>query len=139
MNNRKITDSKSRIKEIMEYYKINQTELCKRTGLQKSALSNYLSGDREPRQDQISLIADPFCINPAWLMGYNVPMFIVPTPDPSPASPVAPVRLRRDELELLDKYNLLNDDGKREVKNHTDYIVSQDRFLKDSEIAEKVG
>ena len=72
----KVSNSKERIRELMEYYGINQTELCKRTGIQKSALSNYLNGDREPRQDQISLIVDPFGVNPAWLMGYDVPMMM---------------------------------------------------------------
>ena len=76
--NKKVSNSRERLLQLMEYYGINQTELCKRTGLQKSALSNYLNGDREPRQAQISLIADPFNINPAWLMGYDVPM-ILPT------------------------------------------------------------
>ena len=71
---KKVSNSRERLIELMEFYGINQTELCKRTGLQKSALSNYLNGDREPRQNQISLIADPFNINPAWLMGYDVPM-----------------------------------------------------------------
>ena len=76
--NKKVSNSQKRLVELMEYYKINQTELCRRTGLQKSALSNYLNGDREPRQNQISLIADPFNINPAWLMGYDAPMFNAP-------------------------------------------------------------
>lgn len=71
---KKITDTRNRLIELMEYYNINQTELCNRSGLQKSALSNYLNGDREPRQNQISLIADAFNINPAWLMGYDVQM-----------------------------------------------------------------
>ena len=79
----KISNSKERIKELMDYFGINQTELCRRTGLQKSALSNYLNGDREPRQDQISLIVDPFGVNPAWLMGYDVPM-MMPVSDESP-------------------------------------------------------
>lgn len=70
----KKSNSKERIRELMQFYGINQTELCTRTGIQKSALSNYLNGDREPRQDQISLIVDPFNVNPAWLMGYDVPM-----------------------------------------------------------------
>lgn len=74
----KKTTSRERIAELMAYFGINQTELCKRTGVQKSAISNYLNGDREPRQDQISLIVDPFNVNPAWLMGYDVPMFIEP-------------------------------------------------------------
>ena len=72
--NKKVSNSRERIIELMQHYGLNQTELCNRTGLQKSALSNYLNGDREPRQTQISLIADPFNVNPAWLMGYDVPM-----------------------------------------------------------------
>ena len=75
---KKVTNSQKRIMELMDYYHISQTELCRRTGVQKSALSNYLSGVREPRQNQISLIADPFNINPSWLMGYDAPMFLQP-------------------------------------------------------------
>lgn len=74
----KVSNSRDRIRELMAHFGLNQTELCKRTGIQKSALSNYLNGDREPRQDQISLIVDPFGVNPAWLMGYDVPMEMQP-------------------------------------------------------------
>ena len=70
----KITDSQHRITELIDFLGVNQTEFCKKTGLQKSALSNYLNGDREPRQDQISKITDAYNINPAWIMGYDVPM-----------------------------------------------------------------
>ena len=70
----KITDSQHRIAELIDFLGVNQTEFCQKTGLQKSALSNYLNGDREPRQDQISKITDAYNINPAWIMGYDVPM-----------------------------------------------------------------
>lgn len=95
----KKSNSKLRLRELMDYFNINQTELCNRTGLQKSALSNYLNGDREPRQDQISLIADPFNINPAWLMGYDVSMFIEePTPEP------AALVLSDTEVKIIEAY-----------------------------------
>lgn len=68
--------SRDRIKELMDIYGLSQAELCRKTGVQKSALSNYLSGVREPRQDQLSLLADPFGVNPAWLMGYDAPMMM---------------------------------------------------------------
>lgn len=70
----KITDSKHRLKELLDILNLSQTEFCKRCGLNKSALSNYLNGDREPRQDKLSLIADAFKISPSWLMGYDVPL-----------------------------------------------------------------
>lgn len=66
--------SKDRIKELMDLYQINQTEFCRKTGIQKSALSNYLNGERTPRQDALKKIADAFSISPAWLLGYDVPI-----------------------------------------------------------------
>lgn len=128
MNNKKVSDSKSRILEILNYYKISQTELCKRTGLQKSALSNYLNGDRIPRQDQISLIAEPFNINPSWLMGYNVPMFMSPAAD-------HPRQLQEDEAELLDKYDMLNEEGKKYLYKQADYAIHQAEYLIDIDLA----
>ena len=122
----KISNSKERIQELMSYFGINQTELCKRTGLQKSALSNYLNGDREPRQDQISLIADPFNVNPAWLMGYDVSMFMEPAATSSPAAPAN--SLRKDEQDLLLEYNSLNSEGKKEIMRYLDYARSIDEY-----------
>lgn len=72
----KETDSKHRIQYLIDTLGINQTEFCRRCGLNKSALSNYLNGDREPRQDKISQIADAFGVDPGWLMGHNSQMYI---------------------------------------------------------------
>lgn len=70
----KNSNSNIRIRTLLNELGITQTEFCKKTGITKSALSNYLKGDRVPRQDQISKIADAYDINPAWLMGYDIPM-----------------------------------------------------------------
>jgi hypothetical protein len=37
-------------------------------------MSMYLSGERSPRQNRLSQIAEKFNISEAWLMGYDVPM-----------------------------------------------------------------
>ena len=134
----KISSSKERIKELMEYFGINQTELCGKTGLQKSALSNYLNGDREPRQDQISIIVDPFNVNPAWLMGYDVSMFLNKE-STAPSSPVAPVQLRRDETELLDKYNMLNDIGRNKAYDYVSDLTENEKYIQGLEELNKVG
>ena len=70
----KTTDTKSRILELMTIYNMNQTDFCNKTGITKSALSNYLNADRIPRQDAIAKIADAFNISASWLMGYDTPM-----------------------------------------------------------------
>ena len=40
----------------------------------KSSLSQYLSGDYEPKQDRVYDIAKVLNVSEAWLMGYDVPM-----------------------------------------------------------------
>ena len=70
----KNSDSRHRLLEMMQILNISQTDIVKRTGIQKSSLSNYVNGKRTPTQDQLSKIADPYGINPAWLMGYDVPI-----------------------------------------------------------------
>lgn len=68
------SDSSERLKELMAYYGINQTDICKKTGIPKSAISMYVSGQRTPKQDRISDIAEAYGVNEAWLMGYDVEM-----------------------------------------------------------------
>lgn len=70
----KSSNSNTRIRSLLNELGISQTEFCEKTGLTKSALSNYLNGDRQPRQDQLDKISKAFDINPSWLMGYDVPM-----------------------------------------------------------------
>lgn len=63
-----------RLQELMEMYNLKQADVVKKTGLDKSTISYYLSGKREPAQDNIFTIANAFDVNPAWVMGYDVPM-----------------------------------------------------------------
>jgi transcriptional regulator with XRE-family HTH domain len=69
------SNSKERLNELIEYFKIKQSDVAKRTGLPKSGLSMYFSGQRQPRQDKLTIIADAYGVDEAWLMGYDVPMF----------------------------------------------------------------
>lgn len=70
----KITDSKHRLRELMDFYNITQKDIVDKTGIDKSAISMYVNGQRVPRQDKISMICDAYNLDPAWLMGYDVPM-----------------------------------------------------------------
>lgn len=69
------TNSAERLLELMTYFGLKQADLCKRTGLPKSAVSMYLSDQRQPRQDKLTIIAEAYGVSEAWLMGYDVPMF----------------------------------------------------------------
>lgn len=70
----KKSNSSDRLQELMSVLGINQTDLASRTGLNRSVINMYVHGNREPRQDKVSQIADAYGIDPAWLMGYDVPM-----------------------------------------------------------------
>ena len=70
----KVTNSQKRLLEMMEYFGIKQADIVKKTGIPKGTLSLYCSGQREPRQDKLSIIAEAYSIDPAWLMGHDVPI-----------------------------------------------------------------
>lgn len=70
----KISNSSDRLKELMRTYDLKQSDIVEKTGFPKSAVSMYISGKREPRQDKLTTLANAFNINETWLMGYDVPM-----------------------------------------------------------------
>lgn len=72
----KVSTSQHRLAELMTTLNINQADLCKRTGIKKASMSNYVNGNREPNRTALFQLSEPFGINPAWLMGYDVPMYL---------------------------------------------------------------
>lgn len=85
-NIKKISSVNERIRSLLDFLGISQADFCKKTGLTKSALSNYLNGVRQPRVDAIVKIADAFNIEPTWLMGYDVPSYPADLMDDSGAN-----------------------------------------------------
>ena len=63
-----------RIKKTLTIKGIKQSDLCRLTKIPKSALSQYISGAFEPKQDRIYLMAQALNVSEAWLMGLDVPM-----------------------------------------------------------------
>lgn len=64
----------NRIKEAMTIRGMKQVDLVSLTGIGKSSISTYLSGEYEPKQRNIYKIAKALDVNEAWLMGEDVPM-----------------------------------------------------------------
>lgn len=63
-----------RISLALSIRKMKQIELCEKTNIPKSAMSQYIKGSFEPKQDRIFLIAQALNVSETWLMGYDVPM-----------------------------------------------------------------
>ncbi|MBE6906151.1 MAG: helix-turn-helix domain-containing protein [Ruminococcaceae bacterium] len=63
-----------RLREALGLRDMKQVDLCEKTGIGKSAMSQYVNGTVEPKQDRVELIAKALNVTEAWLMGYDVPM-----------------------------------------------------------------
>ena len=63
-----------RMKLALELRGMKQADLVKRTGIGKSSISTYLTGEYEPKQKNIYKIAQALQVSEAWLMGADVPM-----------------------------------------------------------------
>lgn len=74
MYKERISTCAHRISEALSIRKMKQADLCRITKIPKSAMSQYLSGVFEPKQDRIYIMAQALNVNEAWLMGYDIPM-----------------------------------------------------------------
>lgn len=62
-----------RLREALTDSGMRQADLARETGLDKGALSSYLSGKYEPKQKAIGLLARALNVSEMWLWGYDVP------------------------------------------------------------------
>lgn len=58
-----------RLKEAMTLRDMTQADIVRQTGINKSALSCYISGKYLPKQNAIYKLAKALNVNEAWLMG----------------------------------------------------------------------
>ena len=60
-----------RLRKALNIRGMKQSELCAKTDIPKSAMSQYANGSFEPKQDRLQAIALALDVNEAWLMGYD--------------------------------------------------------------------
>lgn len=100
-----------RLQLALNYNKIKPIELAKMTGIDKSQISCYLSGNYKPSQTNIVLLAQALNVTEAWLLGFSDQTTL--------KKPITTV----DELQELfyNNYQLLNDDDRDTIK----YIIEK--------------
>ena len=64
----------NRLKIALEYNHMKAIDLANKTHINKSLISNYLSGAFKAKQDKLDIIARTLGVSEAWLMGYDVDM-----------------------------------------------------------------
>ena len=62
-----------RLREAMSDMGITQQELADKTQIGKSSISHYVNGNNEPGNKSAYKLAEVLNVNPAWLMGLDVP------------------------------------------------------------------
>lgn len=115
-----------RIKKALTIKGMKQSDLCRLTKIPKSAISQYISGAFEPKQDRIYLIAKALNVSEAWLIGLDVPM----ERQDGKKSPSDKVELTEGEQMWLELYHRLSDDTRKLLINTMD---SFDRLPKDKQ------
>ncbi len=64
----------NRMRKAMQARGLKQADIVKRTGLGKSAISQYYNGIYKPKQKATFLIAKALGVHESWLLGLDVPM-----------------------------------------------------------------
>ena len=98
-----------RIKTALLIIGMKQSDLCRLTKIPKSALSQYISGAYDPKQDRIYLISRALNVSEAWLMGLDVPM--EREKENSPADP----KLTEGEQMWLELYHKLSGEARERL------------------------
>lgn len=107
MEYNKVATCAKRIKTALDIRGMKQADLCQITHIPKSALSQYINGAYEPKQDRIYLISQALNVSEAWLMGLDVPM---ERQERAKASPSDKVELTDGEKALLELFRRVPED-----------------------------
>ena len=69
----KIAKFADRLNEALELRDVKPAELHRRTGISEATISQYRSGYAEPKKKKLQAIAEALTVDPAFLMGLDVP------------------------------------------------------------------
>lgn len=67
-------ERENRIAEALNIRGLKQVELVEKTGLNKSAINNWIAQRWQPKQKAIMAMARALEVSEMWLAGYDVPM-----------------------------------------------------------------
>lgn len=111
MDNEIIEKCSIRISKALSIRGMKQSDLCEKTKIPKSAISQYISGTFEPKQDRLFLIAQALDVDPVWLMGFDVPMDKEQAKEKNPSEP----KLTEVEKLMLELFRRIPEDKQSEA------------------------
>ncbi len=122
-----------RIKEGLLIRGIKQSDLVERTGIGKSSISTYISGQYEPKQRNIYKIAKALNVSEAWLMGYDVPMErttdqIQKELDMEYMNTLNELCYSEELVKINEYLSLLNEDGRKESLKRVEELTHLKKY-----------
>ena len=84
----KQSDFASRLSQALEARGMKAADLSKKTKVAEGTISCYINGRYEAKQNRVQVFAEALNVNPAWLMGYDVPMETESRPIPPGFEPM---------------------------------------------------
>lgn len=64
----------ARLSQALDARNMKAADLSKKTKVSEGTISCYINGKYEAKQNRVRTFAEALNVNPAWLMGYDVPM-----------------------------------------------------------------
>ena len=121
----RVESTANRIRTAMTNANKKQIDIVRETGIDKGALSSYLKGKYEPKQDVIYKLAKALNVSEMWLWGYDCPMQRPEMQKKNDALTDIVVRLRTDNefLSLIEGINKLNPEQLASVKQIVDVLL----------------
>lgn len=121
----RVESTANRIRTAMTNANKKQIDIVRETGIDKGALSSYLKGKYEPKQDVIYKLAKALNVSEMWLWGYDCPMQRPEMQKKNDALTDIVVRLRTDDefLSLIEGINQLNPEQLAGVKQIVDVLL----------------
>lgn len=100
---KQVATTAERLQQAMDILGKKQADLVEATGLNKSTISRYRSGQVEPKQKAIMALAKALDVSEMWLWGYDVPMSRTPEQKKNDAmvSVVSKMRSDPDFFEVV--------------------------------------
>lgn len=94
--------------------------------LSAATISRYTDGKMAPKITTIYSMANHFNVNPVWLMGYDVKKTLEINPKTT--------NLSKEEIELLENFNKLNDLGKKEAAKRISELTEISKYITYNEL-----
>ena len=113
---------------IDEFCNGSQQAFADKSGVHKSSISQYINGKNIPSNLTAIKLCEPFGVNPAWLMGFDVPKYETPSA-PSSLESKTPA-CDPNERELITYCNQLNEEGQLKLLDYAADLVASGRYKK---------